>query len=288
MSDKMLHENARSLVSQLSSHEREVAARASYSYLCNHLSEQDQFEHAERFASRFLRAPNKDMDKALKRVKATLAFRQEINVDGLRRAFDHDDIDHDINKNTVPLQEQLKHKSTYVQGYDREGRSTVVFVTRNDTHHDEEWTLRSHVYTVERALACSKASDGTCNAIIDFNGFSMRHAPPMSIAKPFLAALRNHYAGAIHQIYIVDAPLAFYALWNIVKPFIGTKTRDKIQFVTSSSKTNCLIDLYDKDQLAPWMAEGYGTNNRDLDVDEYLHQTPFDCAYGEAISPERQ
>ena len=292
-----LHRTAAdALLSQLTQQEIELAARAaSYEYLCQQqqqeqeqptaASEQQQQQqqqqrvHAQTFVQRFLNSTS-NPDKALERVKATLAFRQASQVDDLRTAFDNDAYINDSNNKTkLALEEHLASKSLYVQGYDKQGRATYYFVTRNVQQHDQEWTLKAHVYTLERALACSRS--GAVNAVIDFNGFSLAaHAPPMAIGKQFMQVFREHYAGAIHQIYLVDAPLAFYALWNVLKHFVGTKTRSKIHFVSAEQAQQRLGDLYEANQLPTWLG---GTNDREFDLDEYLYHTPFDAAFGDAL-----
>jgi hypothetical protein len=92
----------------------------------------------------------------------------------------------------------------------------------------------------------------------------------------FLTTLRSHYAGVISHIFIIDAPTCFQCLWTVFKPFVAKETREKMHFV--KSKHGCLAEHYEKDQAACWMMPG-GTKNRDLDVDEYLYQTPFDRAF---------
>jgi len=261
------------MLGQLSEEELELAACSSYTYLKSPQTQQAlKRKYAQHFALRFLRSKN-DEKKALEKLKATLAFRKEKDIDGLRLTFDGEDSPY-----REPLQKQLESKMLKVQGYDKDGRATYIFTPRLVQGHDDEWTIKEHIYTLERAIACSHSADKTVNAVIDFNGFSpLRHAPPTSIGKEFMLTLRNHYAGSVHQIFIVDAPLTFNALWTIFKPLVGTKTRNKIHFVKGKHKK--LAKFYDKEQAADWMMPG-GLKNRDLDLDEYL-KTPFNEAFDE-------
>jgi CRAL/TRIO domain len=321
------------MLQQLSPEEIEVAARASYVYLKGKSTEKKDY-HAKQYCLRYLRS-KKNVDKAVMKLKETLAFRQEIKVDGIRTVFDDDndnENENDDGSSQPPeaeaeqamaeteaaaaaaaaaaaffketLQRNLSSKHLYVQGYDRHGRSTFIFVPRNVKHHDAEWTIIEHVYTLERALACSKlqattttttTTDGVgdcsstmvepVNAIVDFTGFATHHAPPMHIGKQFMTILRNRYVGCIHQIFLVNAPTAFLFLWSVLKHFVGKNTRDKIHFVNSSKKngkcSNLLADYYDLDQAASWMLPG-GTKNHELDIDEYLLKTPFHQAFDDA------
>lgn len=262
------------MLGELTDDELEMAARSSYTYLKSpHTQQALKRKYAQHFALKFLRS-KKDEKKALEKMKATLQFRKEKDIDGLRLAFDDPESPY-----REPLQKQLESKMLKVQGFDREGRSTYIFTPRHTKSHDEEWTIKEHIYTLERAIACSTSADKTVNAVVDFNGFSaLRHAPPTSIGKEFMLTLRNHYAGNVHGIYLVDAPVTFNALWNIFKPLVGTKTRGKIHFV--KGKHSKLSKFYDKEQAPEWMVPG-GLKNRELDVEEYLLKSRFNESFDE-------
>lgn len=253
------------MLGQLSDDDLEIAARTSYNYL-KKPQESLRTKYAEQFALRYLRSKKGDQEKALEKLKAIIQFRREKDIDGLRLIFDDPD-----SKYREPLRKQLESKMLKVEGYDKEGRATYIFTPRNVRGHDAEWTLKEHIYTLERAIACSHAPDGTVNAVVDFRGFApRRHAPPADIGREFMLTLRNHYAGSVHQI--------FNALWTVFKPFVGSKTRGKIHFV--KSKQRKLERWYEKEQAGSWMMPG-GTKNRELDVEEYLLRTRFNEAFDE-------
>jgi hypothetical protein len=246
---------------------------------------------ARDMARRYLRSNrNHDPAAALAKLVMTLRFRQDMDVDGLRTAFNVVASDDGpaggeaavMSPYREPLLQQLSDLAVYVSGYDVEGRSTFVFEPHRVSGHDEEWTIKQHVYTLERAVACSRAHDRTVNAIVNFNNFSLRrNAPPSHIGQQFFTTLRSHYAGHVHQIYLVDAPAAFYCLWSLLKPFVGRSTRSKIQFVNSEAQKRAVIGrMYKLDQAAAWMIPN-GKKNRELDLDEYLFRTPFEKAFDE-------
>jgi len=229
-----------------------------------------------------------------KKLKGTIRFRKRIDVDSLRRTFDKDFLI-DSNKNPIvdddhkqssrmKLESMLSSKRNYVQGYDVDGRSTHIFVPRHaskDTH-DNEWTLKESLYTMERAIACSKAIDCSVNAVIDFRGFRItEHAPPFDIGKEFLLSLRHHYAGQVNKIFIVDAPVGFSFFWNLFKQFVGKSTQSKIVFLVSGrNKHSVFAKYYTEDEATPWMLPN-GLKTRELDAQEYLYNTPFDQAFDE-------
>jgi hypothetical protein len=281
--DNLLTDNKDSKVdfvlSQLSPQDIETAARASYEYVQNP-NASDRNRYASRIVQRYLDSKKGNVEVATQKLKATLTFRREIDVDGLMRAFDNDDDDPN-NDYMELLQKHLSCKKLFVQGYDKQGRSTLFFIPRLVQGHDLEWTLKEAVYSIERAIACSRADDRKITAVVDFSGFSViHHTPPLDIGTQFLTTLRSHYAGQIHRIYLLDTSSTFWFLWKIFEPFVGTATRNKIHFVSGESSKQELDEFFDLDQVPSWMIPG-GKKNRTLDLDEYLFETPFNEAFDE-------
>jgi hypothetical protein len=276
--DEQIH--IENMIQQLSEDEIEIAARTSYEYFT--IQDPDtRIEHAKNMAKRYLRS-KKEESRALAFMKDTLKFRKHLDVDGLRTAFQDEGEDGKISDYRDPLQELVESKMTYVSGYDVDGRATYIFEPYRVQSHSDEWTIKQHVYTLERAIACTKSYDQTVNAVVNFNGFSaVKHAPPTSVGKEFMKTLRAHYTGHVNQIFLVDAPTTFLCLWTIFKPFVSVNTKNRIQFVSSEKqKTKGIGPWYATDQARPWMLPG-GSKTRELDVDEYLYQTPFHQAFDE-------
>jgi len=264
------------MLSSLSEEEMDIAAKTSYQYLKNPC-ENDRAHYAKRMARRYLES-KKDVEVALKRMKATISFRKELDVDGLRLTFDgpHSNCQ-------LALEKRLERQTHFVHGFDKDGRSTHIFVARRSLRDNccVKWTIKEAVYTLERAIACSRASDSSVNAIIDLNGFSMgKHAPPLNVAKIFLTTLRSHYAGQVNKIFLLDAPYAFNFLWNLVKPFVGTTTAQKIQFVSGSEKKKVLSQWYGRNQAIYELS--MDSCEFVFDTKEYLYAIPFDRTFGQS------
>eukprot|EP00980_Cylindrotheca_fusiformis_P019777 scaffold6929_cov99-Cylindrotheca_fusiformis.AAC.4 len=263
------------LLTKLRPDEVEDAAMASYEYMKNPVVSERAY-YASLIVRRFL-SSKRYVDTALPKLKATLEFRREIDIPGLMQAFENNS---DSSEYANQLKKHLSSKKMYVQGFDKEGRATLIFIPRLAHDHDIEWTLKEAVYSIERAIACSKSEDGLINAVVDFSGFSVtKNAPPLEIGKQFLTTLRNHYAGQIHSIFLLDTPSTFSFFWKVFKPFIGKKTTRKIHFLSGKSKSK-MNEFYEVDQAPSWMLPG-GKKSRDLDVDEYLFETPFNRAFDE-------
>jgi CRAL/TRIO domain len=266
------------MLSQLTQKELETAARASYEFLKDPSA--DASACAQHIALCFLQSKKGNAQEALKKLQVTLAFRVQVDMDGLRRAFDHGTWAAEYSQT---LEKFLSSGKNYVSCYDKEGRSTHVFVPRNTVHHHAEWTLKETFYTIERAIACSRAPDRSVNAVLDFAGFNpMFHSPPISLGKDFVLAVRQHYAGQIHKIFIVDAPSSFCFLWKIFQPFVGKATQDKIVFCSGTKQKEAVLgEYYSPDQATTWMRPNEGLKTRSFDLNEYLYETPFDKAFDE-------
>jgi len=279
--DRSNEEDVQDMVKHLSEDEMEIAANSSYEYFTDPLK-QDRMMYVNQMAARYLDASRNDKTRALERMKDTIKFRQEKHIDKLRVA-----INDPLSDYHTDLKKSLSSRYAYVQGYDREGRSTFFFVPRRVNNH-QDLHVYGLIWTMERAIACSQAQDKTINAVVDFSGFSaMHHAPPMAFGQTLMTMLRNHYVGYINRIFLIDAPSAFLCLWAIFKPFAGRKTREKIVFVSSNRQKEVIVrKWYNPNQATSWMLPS-GTMNRALDLEEYLHETPFDRAFDDQIENGR-
>lgn len=260
------------IISQLSPEELEISARSSYQYLkCPVPSMRNIF--AERAVQRCLESKKGNVELALAKIKKMIEFRRLAKIDDLNTAFD-DDENNDSDDTAKTLQKHLASKKFYVNGFDKEGRSTLYFIPRNVVDHD----LDSAIYSIERAIACSRSL--TINCVVDFSGFPLTNTPPLKIGKQFLSTLRVIYAGQINRIFLVNVPYSFSFLWKAFSPFVGTDTRDKITIIKNNSKDKEreMLHLYDLKELPSWCVPG-GQKNRSLDLDEYLFTLPFDSAF---------
>jgi hypothetical protein len=294
--EPLMNNDIEYMLNLLSDNELEVAARTSYAYVVERqqLDEEEQLRKKERrnaaaeMAQQYLSSKS-DKTNALKKMKATLHFQQEMDLDNLRMATTTSTSNSTSNTQAEDSQQSqeyvddlrkfLSGKKAYVQGYDKDGRSTYLFIPRLVDDHDKALrTKRGHVWSMEKAIACSTCADHTVNVVVDFSGFNiLYHSPPFAVGSDLMTTLRNHYVGHVHRIFLINVPTAFYMLWSIFKPFAGTKTRQKIIFVHDDPEL--LRQFYTDNQATPWMLPN-GEKNRELNVEEYLN-TPFDQAFDE-------
>lgn len=272
-------ENIEFILSKLSPDELEILAQSSYRYLKNPILTQRNI-YAARVVHRCLESKKGNVASTLTKVEKLLEFRRNTKVDQLITAFDGDCMKN-FGDTAEMLQKQLVSKKFYVQGFDKEGRSTLYFIPRNVVDHD----LDSAIYSIERAIACSRSLDKTINCVVDFSKFPLTNAPPLEVGKQFLTTLRLIYSGQINRIFLMNVPFSFTILWNVFSPFVGTDTRDKIAIIKDNSKEKEkeMLQLYDVKELPRWAVPG-GEKNRSIDLDEYLFEMPFDSAFDDSTT----
>ena len=280
---------------ELTDLEKEDAARSSFRFLLlrgtaktnGDFLDDEQKKHAYSMARRYLRA-KKSRAVAVAKMKETLAFRRQYDIDTLRLCFCSDlsskivDADRAA-KLRQDLAEAMAQAEVFVQGYDKTGRALWIGVPRSTRSFEPTAYIRSSIYTLERAIACSEANgQDQVTAILDYEGYNhLRHNPPLHLSQQVLSTLRNHYVGRLHRIYLVNAPWTMRTLWKILKPFAGRETRQKLVFVSNckDEKERILGPVVDSSQATTWMLPNGQQVNGPIDLKRFLDDIPFDQPY---------
>jgi hypothetical protein len=247
---------------------------------------------------RHLRAEKGNVGKAIAAVKRTLKWRKEFRVDELKTCLldasttttttnisrgsgsSKDDDGDDL---ASILRQENESGKLYVRGYDKDGRALLYMRPgkENTNHHVNN--MRHLVYHMEKALACS-ASRGQSKIciVIDYAGFQLRHAPPMSTSRFTLDVLQKHYPERLHCGYICNPPWIFQGFWKLVYPFIDPVTKQKICFCTSSKDFQKVLDDMGGPEQATHLEECAGGTHPTLEFNssEYL-TLPLDITFGE-------
>jgi hypothetical protein len=186
--DEESKKKCREMVDALTKEELEHAAMASYHYsLSEDKTKAEREKYAMAMAFRHLVVCFGDPVNALERMKKTIQFRITMDVDGIRTCFYSKMVD-EANKATYTLykekmEAQLETGKMFVMGYDTRGCSIMPIISRNSNPVEPEWYIKAHIYTLERAIACSerstKGADSKVNIIMDYNGHQLKHTPPL-------------------------------------------------------------------------------------------------------------
>ena len=256
------------MVAALTDIEKETAGRSSYQYsklsdtIANRGPRIDRIRDnaAREMAARHWVAEKGDTAKALKHFRKTIQYRINRQATESTKCFEQD----------TETAKKLRTKVTkalgpagrlFDRGYDRQGRACFHFISRNAPSYskmDPEGCMEVYFYILEKAIACTqKRSRGTLGTVIvrvDFKDFVKWHTPPLEFVKDMLVMLKDNYPERLHQVYVVDAPVVFWALWSLIKPFVDAGTKHKFQFVSTGEhhRTQVFGSIMDADDSMPY------------------------------------
>ncbi|KAJ7187647.1 hypothetical protein O6H91_22G061100 [Diphasiastrum complanatum] len=206
---------------------------------------------------RFLRARSFDVTKAKAMYEAMLDWRREIGADTIKETFEFPE-----RKAIKELYPHFHHKT------DRLGRP--IYIGRLGQLHVEELLK---ITTMERMLlyhvkeweilvdwkfpACSKKAGKNVSqslAILDLKGVTMKHMSKQ--VRHFIQMIskvdQDYYPEYLGKMIMVNAPIAFKAIWAIVKPWLDKRTQKKIE-VHGSNFASKLLELADRENLPEFL-----------------------------------
>nr|KAJ3419356.1 cytosolic factor, phosphatidylinositol/phosphatidylcholine transfer protein [Polyrhizophydium stewartii] len=121
--------------------------------------------------------------------------------------------------------------------------------------------LRNHVYEYEklvhyRLVACSiKANrylEQSCT-ILDLKGVALStFSSVYSLVREVSGIAQNYYPEMLGKMFIINAPMLFTAVWNMVKPLLDEVTVKKINILGTSYK-DALLETIDDENLPDYM-----------------------------------
>jgi FMN-dependent NADH-azoreductase len=133
-------------------------------------------------------------------------------------------------------------------------------------------------------VACSnKNGHGKICLIIDYEGFQVSKAPPMSTTRRVLEILQRHYAERMYRAYVCNPPLYFRTFYAIIKPFVDPVTKQKVCFCSGKKGMEQIVDDMGGQEKAMRHLEkcaGGVEKLRPFDNVEYLN-APFNHAFDE-------
>lgn len=306
--DESQTEILRGMVNSLSGGELESAAKTSYQYFLMTISPSDttakttesgkrisqlREEKAMAMARRYLVGEKGNAESALAKMKKTIQFRDEVNVDAMRRCCYETG---DGENNTVyadlrtMLDRQCQNPAFYVCGYDKAKRAILhADIAEQQSFQHPTDHMKAHVYIIDRAAACTermgKNTVVKCNVVLQCRGVRYSTIPPLGMAKALLSVLQNHLPELIQRIYLLDAQLLFRAFWNMITPFIDPVTKSKVIFVTGEEQKRKIFgEALDVDQCTSFMIPEGTLTTGPVDMKTFLYDTPYDYGYGEEIN----
>ena len=202
---------------------------------------------------RYIRAVGKNgtIHAVVKRLKATLAWWKEEKPEEMSCGACR------VNASSHYMQ---------VVCFDQSGRPTIYSCFELATNRDVEENRIHMISTFETAISVMPPGVESWNWVLDFHGFSIKDCDPR-LAKIFLNLAAEHYPERLGHFFIVDAPSLFSTLWKAIKPFIDPKTKEKIMFLSLSSRSKkedavAAFQTYFDEDTVQWMIDEIHDNRK--------------------------
>jgi transposase-like protein len=239
---------------------------------------------------RHFRAEKGNTKKAIKKLQNAIQWRKEFEVYKLTQAF-YEEKEEDSSPSSTDSEELAKSREMlkfesrtgkmYTRSYDKSGRAILYLKPTRECSTNETHNIRNLVYHLERTITCTEKNGyEKIVMIIDFDGWTMKNAVKLSLAKATLHILQECYPERLHRVYLCNPPFMFRAFWNMIKPFVDTVTKTKMVFTTSKSGMKCLKDDIDENVLEKC---AFGTQElREFDMDEYF-TSPMNTTFDEKM-----
>jgi len=227
---------------------------------------------------RYLTAEKGNTETATKRIKETIAWREEFKVSSIKQCFEENG-DSEL-KEIITFENSTS--KIYCRGYDKEDRAILYLRPARENSSNGQNNMRHLVYHLEKAIASSlrksKGKQDKVNIIVDYLDFRFSHTPSISTTKMTLNILQNHYPERLHKGYICNPPRVFVAFWKLIQPFLDPRTKKKIIFCKGEHGKELLAEDIDLNVVEK--KTGGCNNGKEFDSKEYLYG-PFDQVFDE-------
>ncbi|VFQ78974.1 unnamed protein product [Cuscuta campestris] len=206
--------------------------------------------------SRYLRARNWNVKKAVKMLKATLKWRLEYKPENLR----WDDVSSEAETGKI-------YRSNCK---DKLGRTVLVMRPRCQNTKSTKGQIKYLVYCMENAIVNLGEDQEQMVWLIDFHGFNISHLS-LKVTKETAHVLQEHYPERLGLAILYDPPKIFEPFWKMAKPFLEPKTVKKVNFVYADDPNSKKImeDMFDTSELE---ASFGGKGSADFDIKEYAER----------------
>lgn len=166
---------------------------------------------------RYLRATWWSVDKAARRLLATLGWRRDYGLDGFRAGY------------ISPEQETGKQ---VIVGFDRLARP-CQYLNPGWQNTDASPRQMHHLfYMVERVMDVMPPGVETLSLLINFKPSAQwqNTSVPVATAREVLHVLQNHYPERLGKALIINVPWIVSGFFRLITPLMDPVTRDKLKF----------------------------------------------------------
>ena len=103
--------------------------------------------------------------------------------------------------------------------------------------------------------------------IVDFQGTKIQGGleENIKLSKEIINIMQNMYPERLGMGFILNPPLPFWVLWQVVGAFLDPVTNRKVQFIRKKKDQSILTEFVDISQLEP----AYGGKTPPFSADEW-------------------
>jgi len=220
--------------------------------------------YGDSYLLRFLRARNFDLPKTLQMWRAFIQWRKDNNVEAVLN---------------MEFPEINAAKQYYEHGFfktDKTGRP--IYIERVGTLRLDKF---EQLMSIDRFKSfcmqkyerlthiilpgCTEAQGKPVEQILfimDFKDWSTKHLNQrtLDLVKLMSRIGTDYYPETLGTMFIVNVPLVFYGVWNVVKFFLDEQTRQKIKIFGSKYRKE-LLEYVDEDNLPDFLGGKCTTAN---------------------------
>ncbi|KAL2503804.1 Sec14p-like phosphatidylinositol transfer family protein [Abeliophyllum distichum] len=206
--------------------------------------------------SRYLRAQNWNVNKAVKMLKATLKWRMEYKPEEIRWG--------DVAK-------EAETGKIYRASYkDKHRRPVLVMRPRCQNSKSIKGQIKYLVYCMENAILNLPQDQEQMVWLIDFHGFSLSNIS-IKVTRETAHVLQERYPERLGVAILYDPPKIFEPFWTVAKPFLESKTVAKVKFVYSDNPNakSIMDDLFDMELVESAFG---GKDDADFEINKYAER----------------
>lgn len=217
--------------------------------------------------SRYLRARNWNVKKAVKMLEASLIWRTNYKPEEIR----WEDVAAEGETGKI-------YRSSYK---DKNGRVVLVLRPRFQNSTSTKMQVKHLVYCMENAILNLPSDQEQMIWLIDFRDFKLSNISIKS-TKETAYILQEQYPERLGLAILYNPPKFFEPFYKIVKPFLEPKTANKVKFVYADDPNTKTImdDLFCMEELESAFG---GKNEEDFEIKKYMEKMKEDDAKSIAL-----
>ncbi|KAI3689281.1 hypothetical protein L2E82_47235 [Cichorium intybus] len=224
----------------------------------------DEFSRfcSDESVSRYLRARNWNVKKAVKMLETSLIWRMNYKPEEIRW------------KDVAAEAETGKiYRSNYM---DKDGRVVLVMRPKFQNTKSTRSQIKYLVYCMENAILNLPPGQEQMIWLIDFDGFNLSNVS-INSTKETANVLQNQYPERLGLAILYNPPKFFEPFYKMVKPFLEPKTANKVKFVYADDpNTKGIMDnLFCMDELESAFG---GKDEEYFDIKKYAEKMIEDDA----------